>query len=117
VRLLRFGYLLMGPALALVPFAPYWGPALLLAVSLAVGMGLAQPSLSALVSRNAPGDIQGGVFGITQSLGALARFLGPLASNALFVMKPQYPYLVGAAVILFPAAAAWTLKQPHVEKH
>ncbi len=56
--------------------------------------------------------MQGGIFGVTQALGALARFLGPLVSNPLFTWKPYAPYLFGAAIILFPAFAAWKLKEP-----
>jgi len=112
VRLLRFSYLLYIPALALVPFAPLWMPAILCIVALGIAGGLAQPSLSSLISRAAPREIQGGIFGITQALGALARFLGPLVSNPLFQWRPYAPYLLGAIVILFPAFAAWKLSMP-----
>jgi multidrug resistance protein len=112
VKLLRFSYLLMAPALAMVPFAPLWVPALFVIVMLGIGTGLAQPSLSSLVSRTAPRDMQGGIFGITQGLGALARFTAPLVSNSLFQAKPYYPYLFGAVLVLFPAVASWKLRMP-----
>jgi MFS transporter, DHA1 family, tetracycline resistance protein len=112
VRLLRFAYLLMAPALALVPFAPLWIPMLLVMLAIGIGSGLAQPALSSLISRFAPRDVQGGIFGVTQSIGAVARFTGPLVSNTLFVAKPYYPYLLGALIILIPALGAWRLKMP-----
>lgn len=112
VRLLRFGYLLMVPGLALTPFAPLWVPMLAVVLLLGIGSGVSQPSMSSLISRNAPKEMQGGIFGITQSLGATARVLGPLISNNLFPIQPYYPYLVGAALVLFPAIAAWWLKMP-----
>ncbi len=112
INLLRVGMIMLVPALALVPYAPLWLPVIGVVILQGVGSGLSQPSLSSLVSRNAPPQIQGGIFGITQSLGALARLVGPIIGNPLFAARPEYPYLLGAAAILFPAMAAWTLKDP-----
>lgn len=114
VKLLRFAYVGMAPALALAPFLPLWVPLLLGTVFLGICTGLAQPSLSALISRSAARDMQGGVLGVTQSLGALARFLGPIVSNFLFVQRPYYPYVLGGILLVAPAALAWTLRQPAV---
>ena len=112
VRILRIAYLGLVPSLALAPFLPLWIPMILGIIFLGASSGLAQPSLSSLISRMSPQQLQGGVFGVTQSLGACARFLGPLISNSLFAYKPYAPYLFGAFLILFPAMAAWKLKQP-----
>lgn len=112
VRLLRFAYWVQIPALALVPFAALWGPHLLVLLLLGVASGLLQPSISSLVSRNAPKDMQGSIFGVTQSLGALARVLGPLISNTVFAVQPYLPYVIGASIILFPALAAWKVRSP-----
>lgn len=112
VRLLRFGFICMAPAIALVPFSPLWLPAILVVILLGIGNGLAQPSLSSLVSRSAPKEIQGGIFGVNQALGALARLVGPIISSPLFAYKPSAPYIVGALVILFPTFAAFRLSTP-----
>lgn len=112
VSLLRVGFLCMAPALALVPFCPLWVPVILVVILLGIGTGLSQPTLSALVSRAAPKEIQGGIFGVNQALGALARLIAPIISTPLFAYKPFAPYLVGAAVVLFPAVAAFRLPQP-----
>lgn len=112
VNILRFAYFAYAPALAAVPFAPLYLPILLAQFVLGTAMGLAQPSISSLISRSAPRRLQGGVFGITQSLGALARCIGPLISNPLFGWKPYAPYALGALIILFPAFSAWRLKAP-----
>lgn len=116
VRVLRVSYLLMAPALVLVPFAPLWVPAVIVIVFLGLGSGLAQPSLSSLISRSAPREIQGGIFGVTQSLGALARCVSPLISNSLFQGSPAYPYLFGAFILIFPAFASWRLTGPAGEE-
>lgn len=115
VKLIRVAYWVMGPALALVPFMPIWVPAIVIITFLGIGSGLAQPSLSSLISRSAPKDMQGGIFGITQGLGAVARCTAPLASNLLFGHAPAYPYFFGAALLVFPALGAWKLKQPKTD--
>jgi hypothetical protein len=112
VNLLRFAYMGMVPCLVLTPFLPIWIPMILGVIVMGTCMGLAQPSLNGLISRSAPADLQGGVFGVTQSLGALARFLGPIVSNFLFVQAPYYPYVFGAIIVIVPATMAWTLRQP-----
>lgn len=117
VKLLRFAYIGLVPMLALTPFLPLWIPMLIGVVLMGICMGLSQPSLSSLISRSAPKDMQGGVFGVTHSLGALARFTSPLIANLLFVAKPYFPYVFGAVVILVPASLAWSLRQPALETH
>lgn len=109
-NLLRVGFLLLIPGLGLVAWTPLWIPAAIVVALQGIGNGLAQPSLSSLVSRNAPKEIQGGIFGITQSLGAAARLVGPLISNPLFNLKPWAPYAFGALTLVFPAIAAWQVR-------
>ncbi len=116
VKLLRLAYMGMAPSLALAPYLPLWIPMLAGVVFLGTCTGLAQPSLSSLISRAAARDVQGGVLGVNQSLGALARFLGPLVSNSLFVHAPYYPYLLGSAILILPASLSWKLRQPAQER-
>ncbi|MBI3720949.1 MAG: MFS transporter, partial [Fimbriimonas ginsengisoli] len=116
VKLVRAAYFVMTPTFLLVPVAALWFPGILLILLMGVASGLAQPCLSSLISRNAPPRMQGGIFGITQSLGATARLLGPLISNTTFAWRPQLPYIIGAAIIAFPAMGAWRLRQPPLEE-
>jgi multidrug resistance protein len=115
VKLLRTGFLLQIPALILFPFALPWVPQLAVATLLAVGTGLSQPSLSSLISRNAPRTIQGGIFGITQSLGAMVRIIGPILSNTLYSNQYWLPYAIGATILLVPAAMAFFIRIPDPE--
>lgn len=112
VKLLRFAYLLYLPAFAAIPFVPLWIPAVIGVVALGVASGLSQPSINSLISRTAPKDLQGGIFGVTTGLGALARCIGPVVSSPLFSYRPYAPYLVGAGIILIPAFAAWHVREP-----
>jgi hypothetical protein len=80
----------------------------------ATGNGLNTPSLSSLISRAAGGDRQGGVLGVAQSCGALARIGGPMLGYSLFAFGEAVPYLAAAAII----GAAFVLaslgvQQPH----
>jgi len=110
LSLIRFGYLLVAPVLALVPFAMPWGPHLLGVILLGIGNGVAQPSLGAIVSRSAPKDMQGGIFGVTQALGAFARMIGPPTANFLFAQHYTYPYLLAGILTLLPAIGAWFIR-------
>ena len=109
-KVLRYAYLLFIPSLALVPFLPLWFPGVLAILGLGISNGLAQPTLSSLISRNAPLGIVGGIFGVTQALGALARVLGPLIGNPLFEWRPYAPYVFGAGLACIPAYLIWTTR-------
>jgi len=79
----------------------------------AVGTSLVMPSLSSLASRYVPDDRQGFALGVFRSLGALARVVGPLAGGVLYYSLGGWsPYLIGAAVLLVPLAAAARLPEP-----
>jgi len=105
-RLLLVGLALIGIGLLTLPAARWLSLLALMLAALAVGMGLVQPSLNSLISRRAGGEEQGEVLGVSQSVGSLARVLGPLAAGFLFAeFGRDAPYLWGAALV----AAAWLL--------
>jgi len=111
-NLLRAGYALMVPGLAVVPFAPPWLPVILGAAALGLASGIAQPSLSSLISRAAAATFYGGIFGVQQSLGAIARIVSPPIGNALLEIEPWLPYAFGALLLLYPAVASWRVRLP-----
>lgn len=112
VRALRYSYLVFIPCIALLPFAHLWVPMVLLLIVLAFAMGMASPNLSSLISQNAPSNLQGSVFGVSQSMQAFARILGPLIANSLFIRVIWTPYLLGSILMLLPMSMAWRLKEP-----
>ncbi|MBI2339628.1 MAG: MFS transporter [Deltaproteobacteria bacterium] len=86
-----------------------------------VGYAITNPSLSSLVSRHAPREVQGSTMGIYQSAGSLARVFGPVAAGVLFDhIGITAPFV--AAGILFTAALVlvalgkqvWNGKEPAV---
>lgn len=106
VNLLRTAYVLQAPALAMVPFVKPWIPVLFGCTLLGVGSGFATPTLSSLISKASPASLVGGIFGITQSLGAIARIVGPLIGNALYAQGHWMPYALGAVMMLAPLTMA-----------
>lgn len=110
--LLRAGYLIQSPVMACVPFAPPWIPLLAGSLLLAVGGGLANPTLNSLISKNAPPELAGGVFGVTQSLGAVARIVAPLIGLALYDMLYWLPYALAALLLLVPILAIGKALRP-----
>lgn len=82
-------------------------------VLLAAGFGGMMPSLVSLLSRVAPPTLQGGILGVGQSVGALARILGPvLAGLAFDVLGIAWPYFLGAAIGVLALLVALPLKEP-----
>jgi|HubBroStandDraft_1064217.scaffolds.fasta_scaffold00118_6 DHA1 family tetracycline resistance protein-like MFS transporter len=75
---------------------------------LALGMGLASPSIASLISREAAAAEQGGILGVNQSVGSFARIIGPaVAGQAYELGGPSAPYAVGAAVMVFSSFIAY----------
>jgi DHA1 family tetracycline resistance protein-like MFS transporter len=83
-RLVLAGLALLGLGLLLMPFARALDWLGLALSALAIGLGLTQPCLTALVSRRAASEEQGEVLGVTQSAGSLSRVLGPMAAGWFF---------------------------------
>ncbi len=112
VNLLRTAYMLQAPALASVPFIMPWIPVLIGCAILGIGSGMSSPTLTSLISKSAPAALVGGIFGITQSLGAIARILGPLVGNSLYAFKPWLPYAVAGSLMLIPLVMAQKVPRP-----
>lgn len=108
----RFFYCMFIPVFVAVPYFHFYWPGLVGTVLLGVTNGLAGPSMNALVSQRAPRDMQGSIMGLTQSLGSLARVIGPLFANFLFQIRPSFPYLYGAALACIPAVLSWVILKP-----
>ena len=109
-RLLLGGLALMAlnlSLIALVPSAPLLYPVVGI---LAIGIGLAIPALTALISRRVSEREQGKVMGGQQAILSLTLILGPLISGLAFdYLGVPSPYWIGgllAALALLVAAAA-----------
>jgi len=66
---------------------------------LALGMGLAIPSLTALISNRTPAEEQGRLMGGLQAILSLAMILGPATAGLAFDhLGIPAPYLIGGAL-------------------
>jgi MFS transporter, DHA1 family, tetracycline resistance protein len=102
-KLLLAGIFINIFAMGLFPFSPNFAFYFLLAIPIALGSSLVNPSLSALISKNASTHEQGSTLGISQGLGSLARATGPFLGLLSFGVSPELPYLFasGISFILF----------------
>ena len=66
---------------------------------IAVGQGIASPSLNSLISQGAAPSEQGFVLGTNQSMSALARVLGPAAAGWIYLGAPAWPFYVSGAIL------------------
>ncbi len=72
---------------------------------LAIGSGLFNPAMQALISRHCHADEQGEVLGANQGMASLARAMGPILAGLLFeYVFPAMPYYVSAGLCLIVTA-------------
>ncbi len=105
--LVRAGLGLMGLAFVGAGLVPPLALFLLAMGMIAVASGMLSPSLSGLISLATPADEQGGILGIYQSLGSLARAVGPFLGGLVFdVVSPGAPLWMAGIVLGLAALAA-----------
>ncbi len=95
------GTFLMMAGLALLPYGGNFTGIAIVAGVMAVGTGILQPTILSMVSKFSPPDKQGAILGLNQSIGSLARVLGPLWGGFAFeYLGFPAPFLTGAAFTL-----------------
>lgn len=100
LRTLRLGLASNAVGLLLLAGVHSWWALVPALVALVLGQGLATPSLTAAVAGGATAHRRGGVLGLQQSAGGLARVVGPLVGGLAFEhLGVPSPYLLGAAVM------------------
>jgi len=113
VRLIQLSGLPFIAGLLTIAFAPSVLLLLLGLAFLAVGFGGTLPSIVSLLSREAPAELQGSVLGIGQSVGSLARIIGPFLAGVVYDLQGiAWPYLGGAWIAGAALLVALTLSQP-----
>lgn len=95
------GTFLMMIGLGMLPYGINFLGVALVAVVLAVGTGILQPTVLSMVSKYSPDNEQGAILGINQSFASLARVLGPIWGGFSFeFIGYEFPFLTGAAFTL-----------------
>jgi MFS transporter, DHA1 family, tetracycline resistance protein len=85
-----------------------WIKMLLALALLSVGSSLTRAPVFGLLSNLTPANEQGATIGVAQSMGALARILGPLFAATLYMKTPELPYMIcgGISILAGLLAAA-----------
>jgi len=100
-RLVLIGSAAIALGLVTVTLAGVLPILLVASACLAVGMGMLNPSINALISRQAGAEERGGIMGVAQSGASLARVVGPAIAGPLFeLIGRNAPYYGGALVML-----------------
>lgn len=83
-------------------------------IILTLGLGLANPSLNGSISNRISNEHQGLVLGLNQSMGALARILGPAFQSIWFAQLGSQGalFISGGVMLLGSALGLWFLKPP-----
>jgi MFS transporter, DHA1 family, tetracycline resistance protein len=64
-----------------------------------IGFSLMTPSLQSLISRRSDPATQGSILGVSQSISALARVVGPIVAIPLFMRGVTLPYWTSFALM------------------
>ena len=101
-RLLVYGSTMMIFGLGMIPLIPqafFWTGSIISIAFITLGNGCLGPSLQALVSKITPPDEQGRMLGLNQSVGSIARILGPMLSGLFYGFYDALPFFVGGAMM------------------
>jgi predicted MFS family arabinose efflux permease len=106
MRLLVAGLVFNFVAMVSLPWGPTYTSYFLICMPLAIGSALINPSISALISKSASNQEQGSTLGVSQSLGSLARALGPFCGLLTFEISFWLPYAIAAVIagLIFSAS-------------
>jgi DHA1 family tetracycline resistance protein-like MFS transporter len=116
-RLLIAGNLLMFFGLLLLPFVPkalFIPLELILLAILSLGNSFLTPTINTLLSNNTDRQDQGKILGTNQSVGSLARVLGPQVGTALYGIAYYFPYVAAAVIMLLVAWLSFRLIKKHL---
>ena len=113
-RLVLIGAASIAVGLATITVSSDLAMLLVASACLAVGMGLLNPSINSLISRQAGVEERGGIMGVSQSGASLARVVGPAIAGPLFeLIGRNAPYYAGALVMLGVLGFALRLPREH----
>ncbi len=117
VRTLNMGQFFLTLSMIGLPlFAPSHSALYLLLAMMAMGTGLSNPSIASLTSRLAPQSMQGYALGTSQTLGSLARIIGPAFFGALYqsLNGARSLYVSAGLMVIGWLIAFFGLRQTHV---
>ncbi|MDZ7849035.1 MAG: MFS transporter [Owenweeksia sp.] len=111
-KLFITGNFLMAIGLLSMPYVPaelFIPLELVGLVFIAFGTAFFSPTLSSLLTQNARDDEQGKVLGLMQSMGSLARIIGPVTGGFFYGLSLYLPFTVAAGIMLITGIMAFRL--------
>lgn len=84
----------------MLPFADTYGKMFFANTPLILGISFLNPSITSVISKTVPRNMQGETMGISQSLASLMRVIGPLLAGALLDVNMFFPYYVGGIIFI-----------------
>jgi len=112
-NLLIFGTVLVALGLFSMPFVPtdqfYFE--LVSLTLLSFGNALLTPTVSSLLTTFAPEGAQGKILGTNQSVGSLARVVGPAIGGLVYGWHYTYPYVLSGTITLVVSVLALRLRK------
>ncbi|MBL9166785.1 MAG: MFS transporter [Verrucomicrobiales bacterium] len=115
VKLIWMSLIVVSLSLLLIPLAGGLVSLLFALGVFAIGSGVNRAPTMGLISSNSPADEQGANLGVAQSVGALARILGPLLATTLYARSVALPYFLCAGIALAAGVVAWMRLRPAVK--
>ena len=108
-KMIVLGIFCVGLSFAFIPYCSETKGITYLMIILAffaVSSGLYRAPTFGLISLNASADEQGEIMGVTQSIGSLARIIGPPFALGLMDVRTDLPYLICAVIAMLAAIPA-----------
>jgi DHA1 family tetracycline resistance protein-like MFS transporter len=113
ISLLTMGVLILMACLVgmtLVPKEWFMPFELIILAALAIGNGMIRPTGLSILSKLTDRKDQGQIMGVFQSLSSLSMGVGFMIATPLYSMGWNYPFYVGALILLLPLLLIWGLR-------
>lgn len=105
-KLVWASLVIVAGAMLMIPLSAGLGILLLGLGLFSGGSGINRAPTMGMISKNANSSEQGAILGVAQSVGTLARILGPVFATVAYAYRPILPYVICAAVALIAAMIA-----------
>jgi DHA1 family tetracycline resistance protein-like MFS transporter len=104
------GFAILSAGMVFAGTSPVYALLLVALAAIAAGNGMASPSLAGLISVSSAAEEQGGILGVYQSLGSLARAAGPFLGGLAFDhLGPGSPLWLGGITVALASLIALQL--------
>jgi len=113
-NLILFGSLLMTVGMFIIPLFPSIVAFFFALTMISSGIGILGTVVPSFISKRSPADEQGGMLGVAQSVGSIARIPGPLVGGLIAeFVGLDVAFLLSAALVMIAFALGFKVFQAH----